>query len=342
MNPQKIKIAILGVGRWGVHFVRNFLSHPETEVVAIVDPNAENLAQCRDKFALANQPITLASSWESIRNSLDFDAVVVVTPASTHYAIIADALELGYHVLSEKPLTLDPYQCLELKDLALARQKILMVDHTYLFHPGVLRGKEILTSGNLGQMFYGYASRTHLGPVRQDVDALWDLAIHDIAIFNAWLGQTPSFVQAQGKSWLQSEIADLVCLTLTYPQGFQAFIHLCWLNPDKQRRLCLVTEQGTLIFDEMSQDSPLTLQRGHFVREGNFFLPTGQSLEVIEVEKAEPLKALCNTFVEAIRSGTSGAISSGQVAAELVQILSCLTQSLKAQGKVVSVPSLDE
>jgi predicted dehydrogenase len=342
MNPQKIKIAILGVGRWGVHFVRNFLSHPETEVVAIVDPNAENLAQCRDKFALANQPITLASSWESIRNSLDFDAVVVVTPASTHYGIIADALELGYHVLSEKPLTLDPYQCLELKDLALARQKILLVDHTYLFHPVVLRGKEILTSGNLGQMLYGYASRTHLGPVRQDVDALWDLAIHDIAIFNAWLGQTPSFVQAQGTSWLQSEIADLVYLTLTYPQGFQAFIHLCWLNPDKQRRLCVVTEQGTLIFDEMSQDSPLTLQRGHFTREGKTFLPTEQSLEVIKVEKAEPLKTLCNTFVEAIRTGNGGAISSGQVGAELVQILSCLTQSLQAQGKVVSVPSLDE
>lgn len=335
---MKTGIAILGVGRWGVHWVRNFLQHPQAEVVAIVDPSPERLAECQEKFHLDDRVI-LATDWAAVRLQQNINAVVVATPASTHYALIADALTLGYHVLAEKPLTLDPTECLELTRLAEKQQRQLFVDHTYLFHPAVERGQQVLRSQQLGDLRYGYASRTHLGPVRQDVDALWDLAIHDIAIFNCWLGQTPTQVQAKGNVWLQKDLADLVWVTLIYPNGFQAYLHLCWLNTDKQRRLCIVGEQGSLIFDEMSKDAPLTLQRGTFQRQEERFIPMNQVGEVLEIEASEPLKKVCDRFLQNIYSQTTDPLSSGWVGTQLVQILTCLSLSLQQQGAIVSVIS---
>lgn len=343
------KIAILGVGRWGIHWLRNFLQHPQTEVVAIVDPIPERLAECQDKFSLSSE-IILATEWDFIRQMENLDAVVVATPAITHYSLIADALQLGYHVLAEKPLTLNPQQCIELGKIAQQQQRQLFIDHTYLFHPAVETGQQLLQSKPLGDLYYGYASRTHLGPIRQDVDALWDLAIHDLAIFNYWLGQTPNQVQATGKIWLQPELtlnvpinpisakglADLVWITLTYPTGFQAYIHLCWLNTDKQRRLSIVGNQGSLIFDEMSP-TPLTLHKGYLENQEGRFIPTGQFQEVIEVPPAEPLRQVCDRFLEAIHQQKTPAIAATETATNLVKILTALTQSLLEQGTIINL-----
>lgn len=340
---MKTRIAIVGVGRWGVHFVRHFLQHPQAEVAAIIDSQPANLAACREKFALDESQILLTTDWHSARQSTTIDAVVIATPATTHYSLIVDALQAGCHVLSEKPLALDPNECWELTKLAQHSQRQLFIDHTYLFHPAVQRGKQLVESGKLGELRYGYASRTHLGPVRQDVDALWDLAIHDIAIFNHWLGQIPSQVRAQGRVWLQPSgsngagLADLVWATLTYPDGFQAQIHLCWNNPDKQRRLCLVGDQGSLIFDEMSAEAPLTLQHGFMEKQGEKFLPAGQLREVLTVEAAEPLKAVCKAFLAAVRTQKPCLSASGTVAAQLVEVLHCLSLSLQRQGEAIAV-----
>ncbi|MCX7594177.1 MAG: Gfo/Idh/MocA family oxidoreductase, partial [Fischerella sp.] len=260
-----------------------------------------------------------------------------------------------YHVLAEKPLTLDPRECWELCQLAEKQQRQLMVDHTYLFHPAIERGQAVVEGGELGDLRYGYACRTHLGPVRQDVDVLWDLAIHDVAIFNTWLGQKPVSVQALGRVWLQGEnprwgepqverkpypvtpssLSDLVWVTLTYSNGFQAYIHLCWLNPDKQRRLAVVGSRGCLIFDEMSAKSPLTLMQGELEVQGNKFMPVNQRRQVLQVETGEPLKRVCDRFVRCVHSNTPCMISSGWVGTELVEILAALTESLNQGGKLV-------
>ncbi len=343
---MKTRLAILGVGRWGSHLVRNFLNHSQAELVAIADPNLDNFHTCQAKFGLQESDLIFASDWETIKQKTPLDAVVIATPATTHYSLIKDSLESGYHVLAEKPLTLDAKECLELTRLAEQRNLQLMVDHTYLFHPAVNKGKIVINSGQLGEIRYGYASRTHLGPVRQDVDALWDLAIHDLAIFNHWLGQSPSQVQARGKVWLQSDrttdqsligLADVVWIRLIYPDGFEAMIHLCWFNPDKQRRLCVVGSQGSLIFDEMSPNSPLTLQRGYLDRQGERFLPQGQVTEVIEIEKAEPLKQVCDRFLETIKTGDPCSVSSGWVGTQLVEILNGLSLSMQRDGEVISL-----
>ncbi|BBD59302.1 putative oxidoreductase [Nostoc sp. HK-01] len=340
-----IKIAVIGVGRWGVHLLRNFLAHPQVNVVAVVDPHTERLTAVKQQFNL-DESVLLTTQWTALKEIPDLTAVAIATPATTHYHLIKDALQQGYHVLAEKPLTLDPKECEELCYLAELQQLILMVDHTYLFHPAVTAGKAVVTAGKLGELRYGYASRTHLGPVRQDVDALWDLAIHDIAIFNNWLGQIPVKVQATGTVWLQTKenspsgLADLVWVTLTYPNNFQAYIHLCWLNPDKQRRLAVVGSLGSLIFDEMSPAAPLTLLHGEFERQENYFLPVNQSREVVELQPGEPLQQVCDRFIQSILQNQPPVVSSGWVGAELVKILAALTTSLNQGGQPVFLTTI--
>jgi predicted dehydrogenase len=358
---NQIKIAVIGVGRWGVHLLRNFLAHPQVDVVAVVDPHPERLAAIKQQFNLADD-VVLTTQWEDLKKVSGLTGVAIATPATTHYALIKDALQNGYHVLAEKPLTLDPAECRELCQLAEQHHLILMVDHTYLFHPAVEQGQTVIQAGKLGDLRYGYATRTHLGPVRQDVDALWDLAIHDIAIFNAWLGQIPVKVQATGTVWLQGGVggmreqggiannyysssspsspssqalADLVWLTLTYPDGFQAYIHLCWLNADKQRRLGIVGSLGSLIFDEMLRSSPLTLLHGEFEQQGNQFIPVNQKQVVLELEPGEPLGRVCSCFVDSILTNTPSEVSSGWVGTQLVEILAALTLSLQQGGQPV-------
>ncbi|MBD2663451.1 Gfo/Idh/MocA family protein [Richelia sinica] len=337
----KINIAIIGVGRWGVHLLRNFLAHPQVAVVAVVDPQPERLAAVKQQFNL-DANILLTTDWQAIKQVPGLTAVAIATPATTHYALIKDALQQGYHVLAEKPLTLDAEECRELCQLAEYQQLILMVDHTYLFHPAVERGKAVVHAGKLGHLRYGYATRTNLGPVRQDVDALWDLAIHDIAIFNNWLGELPIKAQAKGTVWLQPGedspgLADLVWVKLTYPDNFQAYIHLCWSNPDKQRRLGVVGSRGSLIFDEMSPTSPLTLIHGEFNQQGNLFIPVNHTPETLEIEKAEPLQKVCDRFVHCVLENTPSLVSSGWVGRELVEILIALTTSLNQGGVPIKI-----
>ncbi len=344
---NKIKLAVVGVGRWGVNLLRNFVAHPQVQIAAIVDHHPERLAAVKQKFNL-DDSVLLTTQWQSIGELQELEAVVIATNASTHYPLIKHALQQKYHVLAEKPLTLAPAECQELCQLAEYQQRLLMVDHTYLFHPAVEKGQAIINGDKLGDLRYGYASRTHLGPVRQDVDALWDLAIHDIAIFNYWLNQTPVSVEARGTVWLQPQrelgvdnpspgLADLVWVTLNYASGFQAYIHLCWLNPDKQRRLTVVGSRGCLIFDEMSANAPLTILHGELKHEEHQFIPVNQRQEILEIPKAEPLQKVCDRFIRSIIHNTPIEVSSGEVGTELVTILSALTTSLQLGGKTIPV-----
>ncbi len=344
MANDRIRLAQFGVGRWGNHLLRNFLALPEVEVVAVVEPRTDSHRQLREKFALA-ESVTLTADAEATLTRTDVDAVAIVTPAATHYPLIKTALTHGKHVLAEKPLTLQVAECEELCAIAAQQQRLLVIDHTYLFNPVVQQGQATLAQHPLGDLRYGYATRTNLGPVRPDVDALWDLAIHDIAIFNAWLGEVPSAVAAHGQIWLQCDrtpanhfpagLADVVWLRLRYPSGFQATIHVSWANPDKQRRLCVVGDRGTLIFDEMQPQAPLQMQLGRFEPDGLYFTPMDLQDEVIPVPPGEPLKQMCQHFVDCVQRDRPSSVSSGQVGTELVKVLVALSASLNNGGQIM-------
>ncbi|MGL5061525.1 MAG: Gfo/Idh/MocA family protein [Microcoleus sp.] len=360
---MKIGIAVLGAGRWGVNLIRNFIEHPDSEVLAVIDPQPERLAAVQKQFDL-NSEIILATDRSEVSGLPGLQAVAIATPASTHYSIAAAALTQGYHVFAEKPLALTLPEAIELCELATQQQRQLFVDHTYLFHPAVARGQTIIQQHQLGNLRYGYAQRTHFQPVRHDVDALWDLAVHDIAIFNTWLQQMPMQVTANGTVFPKpknindladsvcsvnplAELADLVWITLAYPDGFQAFIHLCWLNPDKQRRLTVVGSLGTLIFDEMVRETPLILQREKLHSPSpniNFFAGTiapqrtaHYHQEVVNLELVEPLRQACDRFLKCVRTNTPCPASSGEASVALIRILCTLSRSLEQGGKSLTI-----
>ncbi len=339
-----LRIAMMGVGRWGSHLLRNFLQNPNVTVSAVIDPWQPNLTRSQETFsAIAPSNTQWLTDWQTALNRLELDAIVVATPAETHYAIIHAALSKGLHVLAEKPLTLTVYESIELCELAQRNNVQLIVDHTYLFNPAIVRGRRAIQ--DLGNLRYGYATRTHLAPVRQDVDALWDLAIHDIAILNYWLGDRPVRVMARGQGWLQTEkqndlspngLADTIWATLEYANGFCADLHFSWLNCDKQRRMAIVGDRGPLIFDELAAE-PLVIQYGELVRTEQSFVPDRQSREVLPLAPQEPLQALCEHFVYCIQQNESSTISSGWLGADLVMVLVALSESMRQSGTWISL-----
>lgn len=345
---NQTKIAVFGVGRWGVHLLRDFLEHPSAQVVAVVDPEKENLVAAAKRFGLDDR-VVLTTQWQDVMELKAVEAVAIATPASTHYPLITAALQQKFHVLAEKPLTLNVAESVQLCRLAQQQQRQLVIDHTYLFHPAVLQGKAAIAAHKLGSLRYAYAARTHLSPVRYDVDAVWDLAIHDIAILNYWLGAIPCEVQARGQVWLQPEshssslfphgLADVAWVTLTYPSGLQATIHLCWLNPDKQRRLSLVGDRGTLIFDELAAE-PLSIQHGQLEQQGKQFVPVQQRREVLDLPLGEPLKQVCNHFLDCVQQNQPSEISPGWLGAELTQILVALSESMRQNGQAIALQPL--
>ena len=338
---KPINLALFGVGRWGTHWLRNFLAHPEVTLRAVVEASPERLAAIKPDL---DDSILLTGDWRAAMNLEGLDACAIITPAVTHYELIEAALNKGLHVLAEKPLTLEVESAWALCELAKQKQCQLVIDHTYLFHGAVREGKRAIA--HLGPLRYGYATRTHLGPVRRDVDALWDLAIHDISIFNDWLEESPVRVQCQGSSWLQPNIqtplspnglADVVWCRLQYPSGFLATLHLCWANPDKQRRLCVVGDQATLIFDEMNREQPLVEQRGHFSEQDGWFAPQSLKTVNIKLPDTEPLSSVCEHFVQCVKEDKTSTLSSGEIAAELVAVLVALSSSMSHGGEWQSV-----
>ncbi|MEM8637466.1 MAG: Gfo/Idh/MocA family oxidoreductase [Cyanobacteria bacterium P01_G01_bin.54] len=327
-----IRLAVIGVGRWGQHFARLFAQHSAVELVALVDPHRERLQAVQAQLQLPNRVGLWTDVAQVWAETMVLDAVMIATPATTHRNLIQTALQRGYHVLAEKPLTLEAADCLALTALAQQQGKQLFVDHTYGFHPAMERGKTVIPQ--LGTCRYGYATRTNLGPIRQDVDALWDLAIHDLAMFNLWLGQTPQRVRAWGGSWLQPGLADMVWATLHYPDGFEATCHWSWDNPDKQRRLGIVGDRGTLVFDEMHGAAPLQVFWGHSQPrpDGGYHSEPIQA-EALTFAEQEPLQRVCDRFLENIHTGQTDAAASGDLATQLVQILQALERSL-ASGSI--------
>lgn len=352
-----ISIAILGAGRWGNHLIRNFLTQDRAEIAAIVDPNPTRLKEIQHQYTFPSS-VKFLTDWRSLfdpnvistsdphsNQSLNLDAIVVVTPALTHAAIVETALLHQLHVLAEKPLTLTVAEAQHLTALAQQQNRQLVIDHTYLFHGAVQAGQQAVAQ--LGTLRYGYATRTNLGPVRLDVDALWDLAIHDLAILGQWLGTSPLQVQAHGQAWLpnpgedQQGLADGVWALLRYPQGITIQCHWCWHNADKQRRLAIVGDRGTLIFDELAP-TPLWLQWGEFQASEDFpFVPRGLGQESIPFASQEPLAAVCAHFLDCVERNEPSTLSNGTIAVELIRTLVALSRSLRNGGTWESLESLE-
>ncbi len=333
------RIGIIGSGYWGPNLIRNFQNLPESQVAAVCDLSSRRLNHARELL-----PDTfLTEDVNELLNPELIDAAVISTPTKTHYALAKQALERGLHTFVEKPLATSANQGQELIDLAEKNGVILFVGHLFLYNAAVNKLKDLVSTGELGNLCYISSSRLNLGPIRQDVNALWDLAPHDIYIILELISETPVGVNCQGLAYLNSKVHDVCSLTLHFEHRRMATIHVSWLNPNKTRLMTVVGEKKMAIYDDMEPlekikiyDKRIEAPRytdsfGEFqfsFRYGDTSCPW--------LEQSEPLKLECQHFLDSVVSGEQPK-TDGKNGLDVIKVLSAASTSLHEQGGYVQV-----
>ena len=254
-----INIAQVGYGYWGPNLLRNLMDHPDANVKGVIDKDLKIKEKLSEKYPSlsfeSDFSIDLLDEWE-------VDAVVIATPAETHFDIAIKTLKNNRHCLIEKPLTTTPETSRELIEIAEKNNLILMVGHTFLYNAAVIKMKEIIDSGELGEIYYVFAQRLNLGKIRQDVDVLWNLAPHDISIINYWFGELPVQVSARGIDFIQPNISDIAFVNLEFPGGKYAVIHLSWLDPLKIRQITVVGSKKMAVYNDTAEEKLIVYDKG--------------------------------------------------------------------------------
>jgi predicted dehydrogenase len=333
------KIAVIGCGNWGQNLVRNFCKILGNNRVVLYDEQVDRLKH----FAVQYPGLTIMESLESIWADSNIVGVAIATPTVTHAAIAKLALISGKHVLVEKPLATSTDDAKELCELAQKAQRSLVVDHLLLFHPAVQEIEQRLATGELGDLYYLYSQRLNLGVVRSEENALWSLAPHDIAVAIRLLGRNPVRVYAHGGVYLQTDlgIEDVVFVTLIFPDGQVANLHLSWLDPDKVRKITLVGSRKMAIFDDMEPRDKLRLyDKGVTLVDGRSAQVRYGDVSIPNVPLLEPLERVCTHFLECIEGGETS-ISDGWLGLEVVRVLTAAQKSLELGGKPVEL-SIEE
>lgn len=338
MTSDTVRVGVIGFGQWGPNHVRNFSNADNVEVVRICDA-AESRLKAAQKFL---RGVAVTMNPDEVTQAPDIDAVVIATPTASHYELVKAALLAGKDVLCEKPLARTAAECRELADLAAARQRILMVGHVFFYNPGVLHLKTDLDRGELGRVYYMDAVRTNLGPVRSDVGATYDLASHDISIFNFLLGATPLEVSATGSSVLQGGIEDVAFLTLYYPANVVCHVHVSWLNPRKVRQLTIVGDHKMAVWDDMNNLEPIRyydkgVTADHYSSFGEFhlILRDGQ-ITIPKVKMFEPLQKQDADFIACVRTRRAP-VADARCGLAVVEVMEAAMRSLKNRGQAAKV-----
>src|SRR5215831_2411736 len=259
MSEKPITLAQIGCGYWGPNLLRNFSANSSCHMKYVVDVSPERRAYVENNF-----PRTRAvPDLETALSDEEVDALIIVTPAASHYTLAKAALEHDKHVFVEKPLANTTSLADELITLAAARKRILMAGHTFLYNAAVRYTKKLLNDWELGQVYYIYSQRLNLGQVRSDVNAWWNLAPHDVSILLYLMkNELPVSVSAVGVSYIQPGIEDVVFATLKWGSGVSAHIHVSWLDPGKVRKMTFVGSSKMVVYDDISDDKIMVLDKG--------------------------------------------------------------------------------
>ncbi|MGI9609076.1 MAG: Gfo/Idh/MocA family protein [Acidimicrobiia bacterium] len=244
-----VLVGQIGVGYWGPNLLRNLAASPRIELRKVADSASE-----RQDFVRTRYPgVTVVTSADTLLEDEDIDAVVIATPAANHFDLAMRALDANKHILVEKPMALTAAEVREIGSLARERDLVAMAGHTFLYNDAVLFLKELVDSGELGELRYVFAQRLNLGRIRSDVDALWNFGPHDLSIIEFLLdNERPSTVSRMGSAFVQPEVEDVVFVHLNYPSGAMAHIHLSWLDPHKVRRMTVVGSEKMAVYDDVA------------------------------------------------------------------------------------------
>jgi predicted dehydrogenase len=271
----------------------------------------------------------------------DIEAVVVTAPTPSHYELAKAALLTNRHVFVEKPIALAVAQAEDLVALATERRRVLMVGHLLMYHPAVTKLKQMVTSGELGDIYYLYSSRLNLGQVRRSENAMWSLAPHDIAVALFLLEEQPTTVAAQGLTYLQPGIPDTVFLTLRFASGRAAHVHVSWLDPHKVRRITVVGSQKMAVFDDVDSTEKLRIydkgvQRPAYDSYGDSLSLRFGDISIPRIDMREPLRLECQHFVDCIQNGSTP-LSDGRNGLQVLHVLEAGQRSLERGGEPVAL-----
>jgi predicted dehydrogenase len=336
MGTEKLKVGIIGAGYWGPNLIRNFTSCPFTQAVAVCDANPARLETIGRQF----NHVKLVSSVEQLL-ALEVDAVAIATPVSTHFTLAKQCLESGKHVLVEKPLTATARESKILMEVAERMGKVLMVDHTYLFNPAIRKIKQIVDSGDLGELYYIDSVRINLGLFQHDVNVVWDLAPHDLSIVHHVVGLEPRSISAWGCAHANPDIEDIAYVNVDYGDRLLANFHVNWLSPVKIRQMIFAGSRKSIIFNELNTTEPVKVyDRGIDIGDNGATEEQRRRLLVSyrsgdcwspQIETGEALQAAVSHFAQCIRDGKKP-ISDGALGYRVVQMLEAANRSIRAQG----------
>ncbi|MDI6703950.1 MAG: Gfo/Idh/MocA family oxidoreductase [bacterium] len=334
-----INIGAIGCGYWGPNLIRNFDALPDSNLFMCSD-----LDQRRLDYILSLYPHTkVTKDYKQILHHPKVDAVVITTPARTHFTLAKEALLEGKHVFVEKPLSLTTKECEELISLSEKKGKILMVGHLLIYHPAVRKIKGFIDQGELGDIYYIYTTRVNLGRVKTDVNALWNFGPHDISVILYWLDAFPISVSAVGESYLQDKIEDVVFITLRFENKVIASLHISWLDPGKVRRITVVGSKKMVVYDDVNTEEKVKVYDKGVVMNKSFdnFGEATMTLRFGDIyspriDTKEPLKVECQHFLDCILNNQSP-LTNGYEGMKVVKILEKASISLKEGGKVIDI-----
>ena len=333
-----MKLAVAGVGYWGINHVRAFARQKGCTLAALCDPDAAALDRAAQFAPNARRYADVAA----LLADDSIDAVVLATPAVAHAAQAQAALACGKHVFVEKPMALSTADAEAVVAAAARAQKTLMVGHLMLYHPGYERLRELVRGGEIGDVFYIYAVRVNLGRLRHDENALWSLAPHDLSMILDLVGTRPATVAARGQAYLQPGVEDVVFVNLAFGDGKMAQVQLSWLDPRKERRLTVVGSKKMVEFDDTHPTEKLRVyDKGYdrppaFTQFAEYLTVRHGDVHIPRLQMTEPLQAECAEF---IRCATTGAPprTDGTHGLEIVRVLEAAHRSLRAEGTPVAI-----
>lgn len=334
VTPDVTRIGVIGCGYWGPNLIRNFMEMPGSQVVGVVDLDQELL----DRITVRFPQIEIATDDYSKLFDLEIDAVVIATPPQTHFAIAKDCLENGLHVLVEKPLTLDSGDAVQLKELAIKHECTLMVGHVFEYNMGVIALKDLIQSGELGDIYYIDCVRVSLGIFQTKTNVLWDLAPHDISILCYLLDSKPETISSTGMSCLNNGVEDIAYTTLIYPNKVLAHIRSSWLDPSKTRSVTVVGSKKMAVYDDIEPVEKIkvydkgveVIRRTDTFGDFSFAYHYG-AMTAPHYRFEEPLRVECEHFLQCIRTQTTPR-TDAEDGLRVVQVLEAADYSLKRNG----------
>jgi predicted dehydrogenase len=330
-----LRVAVVGTGAWGKNLVRNFSQIPEAELACCCDSDEGR----RKAIAQGYPGVATTGNFDDILADGSIAAVIIASSAVAHYPLAKAALEAGKHVYVEKPLALSTVHAEELVSLAETKKLKLMVGHLLLYHPAVTYLKEIVDSGDLGEVFYIYSQRVNLGKIRQDENALWSFAPHDISVILYLLDRLPESVSARGESYLQQGVEDVVFVNMKFPDRKMAQLQVSWLDPHKVRKITIVGNKKMAVFDDTESVEKLKIfDKGvsgvSYESYGDSLTIRFGDIKIPHVSMTEPLRAECKHFIDCIIEDKQP-LTDGTDGVRVVRILEAAQKSMENDGAPV-------